>query len=639
MPREPVIEFINFSYQYRTQKNPTLFDIDLCIYAGERVLIAGPSGSGKSTLGCCVNGLVLFNNRGRMTGGLKICGKAPESVFDLSGKVGTVLQDTDAQFTGLTSGGDIAFALENRAVPLAEMRRRVNEAAGLVGATGYLDHSPYRLSGGQKQRVGMAGVLVDNAPVLLMDEPLASLDPLTGKTAMELIDDVARQTGCTVIIIEHRIEDAMWRALDRVVLLDGGRIVADGTPDEIVLSPKLKEIGVREPLYVSALTAAGVILTEANKPGSLHTLTLTENDRAKVRAWAAAGKEGDANFTHKIDDGKPVVSAPPEINPQPDPKNSQITINESPASKPPPEPGPLIEIKSPALKSLPLNHPPDQPPLLEVKNVSFTYAENNVAALKDVSFKLFPGEMTAIVGENGAGKSTLAKVICGFEKAGAGELYFGGESMADLTIPERAEKIGFCMQNPNQMLCQPFVYDEVALGLRARGVGEDEVKERVGRALDVCALSRFVKWPVSALSYGEKKRVTIADALVLNPRVVILDEPTAGQDWRRYTDIMDFLARLNDNGYTVLMITHDMHLCLEYARRALVFAGGALIADLPAYELLSDPELAKSAHLKETSLYALSGLCGIPDARDTVRAYLLRMRLNISLISHPQPTF
>ena len=562
-PDAPIVELAGFTFKYRAQKNPTLYDVDLRIHPGEKILIAGPSGSGKSTLGSCLNGLVPFNNPGELTGELKIGGKKPESVFQLSEIIGTVLQDTDGQFVGLSSGEDIAFALENKAHPQAEMKDRVLAAAGLVGAGSYLSHSPYRLSGGQKQRVSMAGVLIDNAPVLLLDEPLAALDPSTGKLAIALIDDLARQTGCTVIIIEHRLEDVLWKHMDRVILLNDGRIVEDKSPDEIVVSEKLVEAGVRRPLYVLALERAGVEVLPSMHPGRLDTLALAEDDKETVRRWAARA-----------------CADPPQ---------------------------------QPAAADL---------PLLEARNVGFTYAETETKALGEVSFKLYPGEMTAIIGANGAGKSTLAKLIVGFEELGAGELLYNGEDMRGLTIPERAERIGYVMQNPNQMICKPMIFDEVALGLRARGVAEDETKERVERVLSVCGLTRFVKWPISALSYGQKKRVTIADALVLDPQIIILDEPTAGQDWRHYTDIMEFLAGLNRLGVTVLMITHDMHLCLEYAKRALVFAAGALVADRPAYEILSDPALAARASLRETSLYDLARLCGIDDAKTLVKAYL-----------------
>jgi energy-coupling factor transport system ATP-binding protein len=567
--REPIIEFKNFSFQYRAQKKPTLTGINLKIYPGEKLLIAGPSGSGKSTLGSCINGLIPFNNPGIITGELFICGQKPTGILGLSDKVGTVLQDTDAQFVGLSSDEDIAFSLENQCCGQHEMRERVLETAKRVGADAYLGHSPFRLSGGQKQRVSMAGVLIDRAPVLLLDEPLAALDPLTGKNATALLHDIAAQTHCTVVIIEHRLEDILWKPVDRVVVICDGRIAAEGAPDDIVISRVIGEAGLREPLYVSALKKAGITVTAANKPGRLDTLRLDEEDKNKLNKWAD-GFETDA-LSHRYE-------------------TKQQTENGT--------------------------------PLLEARGVGFTYTETGTSALRGVNFSLYPGEMTAIVGANGAGKSTMAKLMVGFEEEETGGIFYNGENMRGLTIPERAERIGYVMQNPNQMICQPLIFDEVALGLRARNIPEPETAERVREALHICGLTRFIKWPVSALSYGQKKRVTIASALVLNPQILILDEPTAGQDFRHYTDIMDFLAELNKKGLTVLMITHDMHLCLEYAKRALVFSDGRLIADRPAYSVLSDPALARRANLKETSLYELARVCGVGDARKLVRAYI-----------------
>ncbi|MCL2052652.1 MAG: ABC transporter ATP-binding protein [Lachnospiraceae bacterium] len=560
---EPIIEFKNFTFQYRAQKKPTLVDINLRIFKGEKILIAGPSGSGKSTLSSCLNGLIPFNNPGKIEGELLISGKKPDSVFGLSKIIGTVLQDTDGQFVGLSSGEDIAFLLENLAMPQEEMKERVLNAAGLVGALDYLKHSPQRLSGGQKQRVSMAGVLVDEAPILLFDEPLAALDPLTGKLATALIDDIQKKTGATIIIIEHRLEDVLYRHIDRVILFDNGRIISDSSPDEITVSNQLAAIGIRRPLYINALSKAGVNKSPKDKPGQLETLNLTEEDKAKVRNWVAS----------------------------------------SPLA-------PRDDVMREAY------------PLLQIKNLGFTYPETGLKALENINFSLANGEMTAIVGANGAGKSTLAKLIVGFEKEESGEIFYRGESMEGLTIPERAERIGYVMQNPNQMICKPLIFDEIALGLRVRGIPEPEIKDRVEAVLKVCGLERFIKWPISALSYGQKKRVTIADALVLEPQILILDEPTAGQDYRHYTDIMEFLTSLNRRGVTVLLITHDMHLCLEYAKRALVFGAGQLLLDSPTDEILSDPELALKASLRETSLYELARLCGISDAKTLVRAYL-----------------
>ena len=559
--RKPIISFRNFSFQYRAQKRPTLTDINLEIYPGERVLIAGPSGSGKSTLAGCINGLNPFSNPGACTGTLTVDGvDAPHSsLFELSAHVGTVLQDPDGQFIGLTVGEDIAFALENSCTPQDEMYAITRHAAELVGIENHLGYAPHELSGGQKQRVSLAGVMVDQVKILLFDEPLANLDPATGKQAIELIDEIQKKTDTTVLIIEHRLEDVLWRNVDRIVLVNGGTILADLRPDELLSGSLLAENGIREPLYVTALRYAGVEITPDKHPAHVDSLVLDDADTQKLRDW--------------------------------------FTARPRPAAQ------------------------PEREPLLEVKGLSFGYQKGQ-QTLRDVSFSIGKGEMVSIVGRNGAGKSTLSKLICGFETPDAGEIFLNGKPLAEENIRRRAQHIGYVMQNPNQMISKTMIYDEVALGLQRSGLTEEQIREKVEATLRVCGLYPFRNWPISALSFGQKKRVTIASVLVLDPELILLDEPTAGQDFRHYTDIMEFLRDLNARGVTVVMITHDMHLMLEYTRRALVFCDGRLIADRTAAAVLCDPALVEQAALKETSLYTLANRCGIAPAQEFVERFI-----------------
>ena len=559
--RKPIISFRNFSFQYRAQKRPTLTDIDLEIYPGERVLIAGPSGSGKSTLAGCINGLNPFSNPGACTGTLTVDGvDAPHSsLFELSAHVGTVLQDPDGQFIGLTVGEDIAFALENSCTPQDEMHAITRHAAELVGIENHLGYAPHELSGGQKQRVSLAGVMVDQVKILLFDEPLANLDPAAGKQAIELIDEIQKKTDTTVLIIEHRLEDVLWRNVDRIVLVNGGTILADLRPDELLSGSLLAENGIREPLYVTALRYAGVDITPDKHPAHVDSLVLDDTDTQKLRDW--------------------------------------FTARPRPAAQ------------------------PEREPLLEVKGLSFGYQKGQ-QTLRDVSFSIGKGEMVSIVGRNGAGKSTLSKLICGFETPDAGAIFLNGKPLAEENIRRRAQHIGYVMQNPNQMISKTMIYEEVALGLQRSGLTEEQIREKVEATLRVCGLYPFRNWPISALSFGQKKRVTIASVLVLDPELILLDEPTAGQDFRHYTDIMEFLRGLNARGVTVVMITHDMHLMLEYTRRALVFCDGRLIADRTAAAVLCDPALVEQAALKETSLYTLANRCGIAPAQEFVERFI-----------------
>ena len=559
--KSPVISFKDFSFQYRAQKKPTLTGINLDIYPGEKVLIAGPSGSGKSTLAGCINGLNPFSNPGECKGSLTVDGvDAPHSsIFELAAHVGTVLQDPDGQFIGLTVGEDIAFALENSCTPQDEMHAITHHAAELVGIENHLDYAPHELSGGQKQRVSLAGVMVDQVKILLFDEPLANLDPATGKQAIELIDEIQKKTDTTVLIIEHRLEDVLWRNVDRIVLVNDGTILADLTPDELLSTSLLCDNGIREPLYVTAMRYAGIDITKEKKPAHVDSVVLDEVDRKKLKDWFEA---------------------------QPLPKDAG-----------------------------------EREKLLEVKHLSFGYTKGQ-QTLRNVSLSIEKGEMVSIVGRNGAGKSTFSKLICGFEDPDSGKITFRGKDLLKENIRHRAKYIGYVMQNPNQMISKTMIFDEVALSLQKAGLPEAEVRQKVEDTLKICGLYPFRNWPVSALSFGQKKRVTIASVLVQDPELIILDEPTAGQDFRHYTEIMEFLRKLNERGVTVVMITHDMHLMLEYTPRALVFSDGQLIADRRASEVLCDPELIERAALKETSLFTLANQCEITPPEAFVERFI-----------------
>lgn len=559
--KSPVISFEDFSFQYRAQKKPTLTGINLNIYPGEKVLIAGPSGSGKSTLAGCINGLNPFSNPGESTGKLIVDGvdAMHSSIFELSAHVGTVLQDPDGQFIGLTVGEDIAFALENSCTPQDKMHEITKHAAELVGIENHLDYAPHELSGGQKQRVSLAGVMVDEVKILLFDEPLANLDPAAGKQAIELIDEIQKKTDTTVLIIEHRLEDVLWRNVDRIVLVNEGTILADLTPDELLSTNLLRDNGIREPLYITAMRYAGIDITKEKKPAHVDYVVLDEQDKEKLRSWFFA---------------------------------QALSYKE-----------------------------PEKETLLEVKNLSFGYNKGQ-QTLKNVSLSVKKGEMVSIVGRNGAGKSTFSKLVCGFEDPNQGEIFFEGQDLLKENIRSRAKKIGYVMQNPNQMISKTMIYDEVALALQKSGKSEEEIRRKVEDTLKVCGLYPFRNWPISALSFGQKKRVTIASVLVQDPKLIILDESTAGQDFKHYTEIMEFLRGLNEKGVTVIMITHDMHLMLEYTPRALVFSDGQLIADCRASQVLCDPSLVARAALKETSLFTLANRCEITPPESFVDRFI-----------------
>ncbi len=546
----PVIEFKNFTLRYTSQKKPTLHDINLTICQGEKVLILGPSGSGKSTLGNCLNGLLPFSTKAEFTGSVKVAGleTREQSIHKLSAHVGTVMQDSDCQFAGLTVGEDVAFSLENDRVPRPIMLQKVKQALGIVDMTAFEQHVPFALSGGQKQKAALAGVLHNDVDILLFDEPLAALDPMAGLQAIELIDRIHKEQGKTIVIIEHRLEDVLHRPVDRVILMDRGRIVADTTPAQLLCGSLLQDNGIREPLYLTALKYAGCTVSPQDEPDSISSIRL-EGKLDHLRAWFA----------------QPV---PPPVR----------------------QTGPCVA---------------------ELQHVSFSYDKKPV--LKDVSFQLFQGERVALVGKNGAGKSTIAHMLMGIRRPKDGSVLVEGKDYASLSIKEIGERIGYVMQNPNHMLIKDMIREEVTLALTLRGASKEEIDGKFEQVMELCGLSGMKNWPVSALSYGQKKRVTIASLLVTQPKVMILDEPTAGQDFRHYREIMEFLDELNRKmGLTVVFITHDMHLAIEYTDRVIVMADGEKIVDGDVFRVLSNEAVLQRAHLKETSLCALARRAGLP---------------------------
>lgn len=556
-----MIKFQNFSFKYRAQKENTLKEINLNIHKGEKILIVGPSGSGKSTIAQCINSMIPTSYQGDYSGIIEVDNKNPmtDGIFEMSSAVGTVLQDPDSQFIAISAGEDIAFVLENDCMDTKKMHDIVYESAKIVKMEDFLEYKPHNLSGGQKQRIALAGILGDDVDILLFDEPLANLDPATGKLAIELIDDIHKKTNKTIIIIEHRLEDVLHRHIDRIALIDDGKVVAFDTPDNIISTNLLIDAGIREPLYITALKYANCDITSDMHPDHIDNINLN-NIKEKVINWEKQQIDNKMNIENKG--------------------------------------------------------------IIEFNDIHFGYLENK-KILNGINFKINKGEMVSIVGKNGAGKSTISKIICGFYKPNSGSIYVNGEDISSLSIKKRAEHIGLVMQNPNQMISKSMIYDEVALGLIARNIPEHEIQKRVEEVLKICGLYEFRNWPISALSFGQKKRVTIASILVLDPEIIILDEPTAGQDFRHYTEIMEFLKKLNkERNITVIMITHDMHLMLEYTDRAIAIADGNVIADMEAYMILTNENIVRQANLNITSLFTLANKVGIEDPYAFVKKFI-----------------
>ncbi len=559
--QEPIISFKDFQFTYKAQKSPTIKGITLDIYPGEKVLLVGPSGSGKSTLGHCINALIPNAFEGKIEGSVRVASLdvATADIYEVNRHVGTVLQDSDAQFVGLTVEEDIAFSLENQCMGQDNMVPLVTNMANIVGMQDFLIQSPQEISGGQKQRVSLAGVLVDDVEILLFDEPLANLDPETGKRAIALIDELHKNTAKTIIIIEHRLEDVLSCPVDRILLLEDGRIVCDTTSEELLSGSLLEEKGIRDPLYLSALRQSGADLSKAKGIASIDTIDLDPYCEG-VRSWYQKRS-------------KP--TAPKE-------KKSQLVLSD----------------------------------------ISFSY-DGVRDVLSHISAEIYEGEMISILGKNGAGKSTLAQILMGINRQDSGTISFEGEDISPLSVSDRSSSIGFVMQNPNHMISHSMIYDEVAFALRQKGYSEEEIRPRVMDVLQLCGLRAYHRWPISALSFGQKKRVTIASILVTEPKILILDEPTSGQDYVRYSVLMEFLSTLNKNtGLTILFITHDMHLALEYTDRSLVLSDGLLLADERVSGVFSDKELLREANLTVTSLYTLAKRCAIDDIPSFIDCFI-----------------
>ncbi len=562
--QEPIIVFKDVSFQYSNLDEPTIKNINLSIMAGEKVLITGKSGSGKSTLAHCINGLIPFTYRGTITGTVTVKGKEPKdrSLFAMGTQVGSILQDQDCQFVGLSAGEDVAFALENDCVPPEDMDVLVEKALKQVDMLPYKKHPPQNLSGGQKQKVAIAGILAMDVPILLFDEPLANLDPASGKKAMETMVAIHEITKKTILVIEHRIEDVLEHGFDRVIVVDEGEIVFDGSADLLLSTDILPRYGLRQPLYVEMLKLCGVTIREEDRISKLSNTMIYQD---QVVGTYLSEREETKNIENKR--------------------------------------------------------------ILALEGVSYRYYKDDPYIIEDVSFSVNENEMIAIVGNNGAGKSTLLKAIAGIAKYQEGSIFYSEERICidKWSAKQRASAIGFVMQNPNHMITKNMIYDEVAFGLRNFGYKETEIEDRVTDALNICGLSEYKNWPVSSLSYGQKKRVTIASILTMGPKIIILDEPTAGQDYKSYREFMKYLSDIKGSGVGIILITHDMHLALEYADSGVVLSAGHVIAKNSMDHILADSELIRTANLKHTSIEQMGRLYGVEDLSSFIGYFTKRI--------------
>ena len=509
------IEGLTFRYHSRTE--PALKDISFSLNPGEILLLAGASGCGKTTLMRCINGLIPRVYRGALEGQIRLFGRAIHelSMSELSRDVGTLLQDPERQIVGSYVLNEVAFGLENLGVARAEIIERVDRTLKYLGISHLRDREVFNISGGEKQKIALAGVLVMEPRILLLDEPLASLDPASAWEALQLFRRLA-DDGISILLVEHRVDDVWAIRPERVLYLDEGEQVYCGDPEGM--------------------------------------LEVIDYRRVKLPAEAVMRRA---------------------------------------RHDPPPE-----EITS----ALP---PHSDQPLVEFRQVNFRYKPGLPDVLKGVNCQIYPGDVVAILGHNGAGKTTLVKHALGLLKPTSGEVLLDGRDTRAITVAQAAHTVGYVFQSPTKMLFAPTVEEELAFGPRNLAHEPEKIKTNVAWAIRTVHLESELKTPPLALSFGQQKRVSIAAVLAMRSRILMMDEPTAGQDYWNYRAFMDGILQMP--GFdAVLFITHDVDLAVIYANRILLLYNGSVVADGPPHEVLEDEERLRSCRVLPTSLLALN---------------------------------
>jgi energy-coupling factor transport system ATP-binding protein len=552
-----LIDIRGLSYAYEGEAQPVLRDVSMAVRAGEFVLILGPSGCGKSTLLQVLNGTIPHTLKGKLSGTASICGHAvaETKVATFATEVGMVFQDPEAQIINTRVRDEVCFGMENLCRPPALILARQQEALDFVGLAGFGDRSIFDLSGGQKQRVSIAAVLAGRPRLLVLDEPTANLDPAGMAEIFAVLERLNREHGTTIVMVEHRVDELADR-VSRVVMMDRGSLIFDGAPRE-------------------AFARRREAATE-------------ESAAVPVSAWFPQAAE----FAMALADAGGEALAPAEV-----PLNvaeavafAHRRMGQAPAPEASAEPKPASA--------------PDA--LLRVTQLTYGY-DRRQPVLQDISFTLAPGGIVALCGRNGSGKTTLAKLLMGINPPPRGKLWLGETDIAGLEPRDIASRIGYVFQNPDHQFVTDRVWDEVAYGLQVRGVAAPTVAAHVDEMLSLVDLERYRDRSPFSLSLGERRRLSVATMLVLEPRLLVLDEPTIGQDHERAQMLMGLMARLRARfGTTILMITHDVRLVAEWADRALVISRGRLLFDgLPA-AMFADAAVLAEAGLLAPPIFTIS---------------------------------
>lgn len=526
------IEFEDVSFRYAGADKDALHEIDMKIRPGEIVLVTGPAGSGKTTFCSCINGLVPHYHEGVLTGQVIVRSYDTRRarIGGLASLVGMVFQDPESQLVTSSVVDEVAFGPENLGVPRAEINQRVTEALSATRLLGYEDREPHNLSGGEQQACAIAAIYSMHPEIYVMDEPLANLDPTGRLQVLQVLIDVAKQRNKTLIIVEHSLEEVL-PLVDRVLVIDGGQIVRDGTVDDVL--------------------AAGDILRVFTRPAIVR---LADKFGLSLKTFSAEKFYADLNARKTLG----------VINPVQEPAHA-------PASS--------------------------SPSIIEFHNVHYAY-KGQAAALKGVNLVIHEGELVAILGRNGSGKTTLARHIIGLLQPAQGRVVVAGRDVAVTPTHELTQEIGFCFQNPNHQLVAFKVRDEMTFGLKAHNIDPIEFDQRVQHALELVNMLDFLDAEIFDLGKGQKQRLAIASVLTLNPKILVIDEPTTGQDPQMTKEIFDIIRNLNDLGTTVLMITHRVDYAAAYAHRAVVMNRGEVAFDGPVWELISSPEVMRANALE-----------------------------------------
>lgn len=544
---ENVVEIRGLCFKYEDTEASVLNDVNLKVREGEFLGIMGPTGAGKTTLCLCITGLIPHTVSGQLAGEVIVAGMktSEHTLYDFVPQcVGMVFQDPESQLFGLDVEEDVAFALEYEGLPRTEIRKRLQWALNVVRLDGFEERFPYFLSGGQKQRVAIASVLASRPRVLVLDEPTSELDPIGKGEVFRAIDDIRRTFQCTIIVVEHDTEDLV-RFADRLVVMNKGRIALEGRPNEIFRrGSQAQTLGVKPP----QVTELGYLIHDQHmSEWAEYGIPLTIEE-ARDRLLRALEKR-DASL-------------------------GKYAVHEHP-----------------------LDARKDEP-LVEAKDLWHIYGlgtEREIAALKGIDLAIHPQDFVAFIGQNGSGKTTLAKHFNGLLKPSKGSVLVNGRNTKTASVSELSGMVGYCFQNPDHQIFNTTVYDEIAYGPRNLRLSKEQLHDRVLEALRAVGLEGYEKLNPLFLGKGERQKIAVASILAMHPRLLIVDEPTTGMDWRTLTTMMNLIKHLNESGMAVVFITHNMEIVAEYAKRIVVLFDGKVILDGSTGWVFSQPDLLMKA--------------------------------------------